>query len=31
MLRVKHLKRKIVEITPKLTEAKEDKYLYTWN
>ena len=31
MLRLKHLKEKIIETTPKLTEAKGDKYLYTWN
>ena len=31
MLKLKHLKEKIVEIIPKLTEAKGDKYLYTWN
>ena len=30
MLRLKHLIQKIIETTPKLTEAKEDKYLYTW-
>ena len=31
MLKLKHQDQKIVEITPKLTEAKGDKYLYTWN
>ena len=31
MLKLKHRNQKIVEIIPKLTDAKGDKYLYTWN